>query len=97
MALFKNEYRLPFISPQIAAPMAAFAEHALPVLILLGLVTRFSAFGLLAMTLVIEVFVYPGAYPTHGVWATVLLYLIAKGPGVVSVDHLLARRYRRAS
>ena len=96
LALFKDEYRLPLISPEIAAPMAAFAEHALPLLILLGLGTRFSALGLLVMTLVIQVFVYPGAYPTHGVWATVLLYLIAKGPGVMSVDHLLARRHRQA-
>jgi len=96
LALFKDEYRLPFISPEIAAPMAALAEHALPVLLLLGLATRFSAFGLLVMTLVIQLFVYPGAYPTHGVWATVLLYLIAKGPGVVSVDCFLARRSRRA-
>jgi putative oxidoreductase len=96
LALFKEEYRLPLISPEIAAPMAAFAEHALPLLILLGLGTRFSALGLLVMTLVIQVFVYPGAYPTHGVWATVLLYLIARGPGVISVDHLLARRHRQA-
>ncbi len=96
LALFKDEYRLPLIAPEIAAPMAALAEHALPVLLLLGLATRFSALGLLGMTLVIQVLVYPGAYPTHGVWATVLLYLIAKGPGVVSVDYLLARRYRQA-
>jgi putative oxidoreductase len=94
VALFKDEYRLPFISPEIAAPMAAFAEHALPALILLGLATRFSALGLLVMTVVIEVFVYPGAYPTHGVWATVLLYLIARGPGMLSVDHLLAQKFR---
>lgn len=79
----------------IAAPMAALAEHALPVLILLGLATRFSALGLLVMTLVIQLFVYPGAYPTHGVWATVLLYLVARGPGVVSFDHLVAGRYRQ--
>lgn len=97
VALFRDEYRLPFISPEIAAPIAAFAEHALPLLLLLGLATRFSALGLLVMTLVIEVFVYPLAYPTHGVWATVLLYLIAKGPGVVSLDYLLVRRHRRAS
>ncbi len=95
IGLFRDEYKLPFIPPEIAAPMAAFAEHALPMLILLGLATRFSALGLLGMTLVIQLFVYPGAYPTHGVWATVLLYLIARGPGVVSVDHFLARGARR--
>ena len=95
IALFQDEYKLPLLAPGIAASLAALAEHALPVLILLGLGTRFSALGLLAMTLVIQLFVYPGAYPTHGVWATVLLYLIAKGPGVISVDYLLARVYRR--
>ena len=65
------------------------------VLLLLGLATRYSALALLVMTLVIEVFVYPEAYPTHGVWAAVLLYLIARGPGVISVDHLLAARMAR--
>jgi putative oxidoreductase len=72
--------------------MAAFAEHLFPLLILIGLATRFSALALLAMTAVIEIFVYPDAYPTHGVWATVLLYLVAKGPGALSIDHLIARR-----
>lgn len=92
LVLFSDEYRLPLLAPEIAAPLAALAEHALPVLLLVGLATRFSALGLLAMTLVIQLFVYPGAYPTHGVWATVLLYLVARGPGVFSIDHLLARR-----
>lgn len=91
--LFEHEYTLPLIPPLWAATLAALAEHALPVLILLGLATRLSALGLLGMTLVIQVFVYPDAYPTHGVWATVLLYLIARGPGVVSLDHWLARRW----
>lgn len=93
VALFQDEYALPLIPPTFAAPMAAFAEHVFPVLILLGLATRFSALALLGMTLVIQVFVYPGAYPTHGVWAAVLLYLIAKGPGILSIDHGIARRY----
>jgi len=72
--------------------MAATAEHLFPLLLLLGLGTRFSALALLGMTLVIEVFVYPDAYPTHGTWAAVLLYLIARGPGVLSIDNWLARR-----
>jgi putative oxidoreductase len=70
-------------------------EHILPVLILLGLGTRFAALGLLLMTAVIQILVYPGAYPTHGVWAVVLLYLMAQGPGRVSLDHLIARRWGR--
>lgn len=92
--LFRYEYNLPFIPPEIAAPLAAFAEHLFPILLLVGLATRFSALVLLIMTAVIQVFVYPDAYPTHGVWATVLLYLIARGPGVIAIDHWVARRYR---
>lgn len=94
--LFENEYALPLIPPAWAATLAAAAEHLLPVLILVGFATRLSALGLLVMTLVIQLFVYPGAYPTHGVWATVLLYLVAKGPGAMSLDHWLARRGRAA-
>ncbi|MDZ4729526.1 MAG: DoxX family protein [Xanthomonadales bacterium] len=85
--LFADEYRLPLLPPEWAAIMAASAEHVFAALILVGLATRFSALALLVMTLVIQVFVYPDAYPTHGVWAAVLLYLIAKGPGKWSLDH----------
>ncbi len=94
--LFRDEYKVPLIPPELAAPLAATAEHLLPVLILIGLATRLSALGLLAMTVVIQIFVYPGAYPTHGVWAAALLYLVATGPGAVSIDHWLARRYALA-
>ena len=90
--LFQEEYKLPFVPPELAAPMAAFAEHLFPLLLLFGLATRFSALALLGMTLVIQVFVYPGAYATHGTWAALLLYLMARGPGVFSIDHLLAKR-----
>lgn len=93
LELFRSEYRLPLLPPELAAPMAAFGEHVFPVLILLGLATRFSALALLVMTLTIQLFVYPDAYPTHGVWATVLLVLIARGPGVISLDHWLFRHY----
>ena len=91
--LFQSEYHVPLLSPEIAAHMSAFAEHFFPVLILIGFATRFSALALLGMTLVIEVFVYPDAYPTHGTWAAVLLYLMATGPGKLSIDHLIARRF----
>jgi putative oxidoreductase len=93
ITLFREEYKLPFLPPEVAAPLAATTEHLLPVLLLLGLATRFSALGLLGMTLVIQVFVYPGAYATHATWAAVLLYLVARGPGLLSIDHLLERRY----
>jgi putative oxidoreductase len=92
LALFQTEYKLPIVAPELAAPMAAFAEHLLPLLLLFGLATRFSALGLLVMTLVIQIFVYPGAYATHGTWAAVLLYLMARGPGALSIDHWLSRR-----
>jgi putative oxidoreductase len=92
LALFQYEYKLPFISPELAAPMAATAEHLFPLLILIGLGTRFSALALLGMTLVIQLFVYPDAYATHGTWAAVLLYLMACGPGMLSVDHWLTPR-----
>ena len=92
LALFQYEYNLPLIPPELAAPLTAFAEHLFPVLLLVGLATRFSALALLVMTLIIQIFVYPDAYPTHGVWATVLLYLIAKGPGRISLDYWLTRR-----
>lgn len=92
LELFRSEYRLPLLPPELAAPMAAFGEHFFPILILLGLVTRFSSLALLVMTLTIQIFVYPDAYPTHGVWAAVLLALIARGPGVISIDHWLTKR-----
>ena len=91
--LFRDEYRLPLVAPEIAAPLAAFAEHLFPLLILIGLATRLSALALLVMTATIQLLVYPDAYPTHGVWAAVLLFLIARGPGAVSVDRLIARRF----
>jgi putative oxidoreductase len=93
--LFRDEYRLPLLAPEWGALLAAWGEHLLPLLLLLGLGTRFAALGLLGMTAVIQLLVYPGAYPTHGVWAAVLLWLMARGPGVVSLDHLLARRRER--
>lgn len=92
--LFRDEYKVPLLAPEFAASLAAAAEHVLPLLLLFGLATRFSALGLLAMTAVIQIFVYPGAYATHGVWAAVLLYLVAAGPGAVSIDRWLAGRFR---
>jgi putative oxidoreductase len=90
--LFRDEYRLPVLPPELAAMLATMAEHLFPVLILVGLATRLSAAALLVMTLTIQVFVYPGAYPTHGVWAAVLLYLMKQGAGPISLDHLIGRR-----
>lgn len=93
--LFRDEYRLPLLPPELAATLAATAEHLFPLLLLLGLATRLSAAALLGMTAVIQLFVYPGAYATHATWAALLLLLLARGPGVLAVDHLLAVRWRR--
>jgi putative oxidoreductase len=97
IALFQNEYQLPVIDPTAAAYLSALGEHVLPVLLVLGLATRFAALGLLFMSAVIEIFVYPLAWPTHGVWATCFLLLIARGPGEISLDYLIARRLKPAS
>ena len=92
LPLFRDEYKLPLIDPSLAAHLAATAEHIFPVLLLLGIGTRFSALALLGMTLTIEVLVYPDAYPTHGTWASVLLMLMAQGPGKWSFDAWLRSR-----
>lgn len=95
IALFRDEYALPLIDPALAARLAAFSEHFFPILLVLGLASRFAALALLFMTAVIEIFVYPDAWPTHGVWATCFLVVIARGPGVFSLDYLIGRFYPR--
>jgi putative oxidoreductase len=95
ITLFQNEYQLPLVDPTLAAYMSAIAEHLFPVLLVIGFFTRLSALALLFMTAVIEIFVFPYAWPTHGVWATCFLLIIARGPGVVSLDYLIARHYLR--
>jgi putative oxidoreductase len=90
--LFEHEYALPVISSSLAAHLATYAEHLFPALLVIGLASRFSAAALLTMTLVIQIFVYPGAWSTHLLWASILLYLIARGPGALSLDHAIARR-----
>ena len=88
-ALFRDEYKVPLIPPEFAAHMATYAEHLLPILLVAGLFTRFAALALFGMTLVIQVFVYPAAWPTHLSWAALMLYLMGRGGGSLSVDHLL--------
>jgi len=90
--LFESEYKLPLTPPEIAAHMSAYVETFVPILLVLGLATRLSAVVLLGMTMIIEIFVYPDAWPTHLSWAAILLYLIARGGGRVSVDHAIGVR-----
>src|SRR5512144_930195 len=92
IALFADEYKLPLLAPDIAARVAAYAEHLFPILLVLGLATRFSALALLGMTAVIEILVYPLAWPTHLVWATLLLYLVVRGGGRFAADRALGLR-----
>lgn len=87
--LFRTEYNLPLISPELAAHMAAYAEHLFPLLLVLGLFTRLSALALLLMTVVIQVFVYPDAWPTHLSWVGLLLILVGRGAGLLSLDRRL--------
>ncbi|MDM0045644.1 DoxX family protein [Variovorax dokdonensis] len=90
--LFKSEYHLPLVPPEIAAHLAAYAEHLFPLLLVLGLATRLSALALLGMTAVIQIFVYPDAWPTHLSWATLMLYLVGRGAGRLSIDRALGVR-----
>ena len=92
VGLFRDEYHLPLVDPAFAAHAAAYAEHLFPILLVLGLGTRFAALALLGMTLVIEVFVYPDAWPTHLSWAAPLLLLAARGAGRFSIDRRLGLR-----
>lgn len=90
--LFRTEYALPFIPPEAAAVLATWSEHVFSILLVLGLLTRLSAAGLFAMTLTIEIFVYPDAWSTHLSWAAILLPLLFRGGGTWSLDAILFRK-----
>lgn len=92
IALFEDEYKVPILPPELAANMALTIELACPMLLVVGFLTRPAALVLLAMTAVIQIFVYPGAWPTHVQWVAMLLMLLCRGPGMISVDHLLRQR-----
>jgi putative oxidoreductase len=91
-ALFREEYKVPLLPPEFAAHAAAYAEHLGPLLLVLGLATRLSAAALLGMTAVIQIFVYPDAWPTHLSWAALLVLLVARGGGALSADRALGLR-----
>jgi len=95
--LFTEEYKVPVLPPEIAAYMAASIELTMPVLLALGLLTRPAALILLGMTAIIEIFVYPQAWPTHIQWAAMLLVLLCRGPGKASVDHLVRAHFDPAN
>lgn len=93
--LFREEYRVPVLPPELAATLATTVELGCAVALLLGLMTRLSALALLGLTAVIQVFVYPEAWPTHVQWLAFLLPLVARGAGDLSLDHLIARKLAR--
>ena len=92
LLLFQNEYRVPLVPPHLAAYMAASLELGCSTLILLGFATRLSVLALLGMIAVIQTFVYPNAWPDHIQWIGFMFILLARGPGAISVDALIARR-----
>lgn len=92
LALFADEYRVPILPPEPSAYLATAVEIGAPIALVLGLGTRLAAAAMLGMTLVIQLFVYPGSYPDHLLWAGPLLYLLWRGPGRLSLDHLIRKR-----
>ena len=95
--LFEEEYRVPLLDPTVAAGIATVQELTIPILLFLGLATRIAAIPLLGMIAVIQLFVYPNAYNEHLVWGSILVLLLTRGPGVVSLDYLIERIMSRQS
>lgn len=93
--LFEEEYRVPLLDPKVAAGIATAQELTIPILLFLGLATRVATIPLLGMIAVIQLFVYPNAYNEHLVWGSILVLLLTRGPGVVSVDYLIERTVRQ--
>lgn len=89
--LFREEYKVPLLPPDLAAYFATYAEHIFSILLVVGLASRLSALGLMVMTLTIQVFVYPEGWPEHILWFALLLLIVARGPGAISLDHLFWR------
>jgi putative oxidoreductase len=90
--LFKEEYKVPIIPPDIAAYLASYQELIGAVLLVIGLATRLTALAFIGMVAVIQIFVYPSGWPDHLLWFALLFLLVARGPGAISVDHLIWRK-----
>jgi putative oxidoreductase len=96
LALFRDIYQVPVLAPEAAAVLATAVEATVPVLFLLGLGTRLAAAATLGMTVVIQLFVVPKGYHVHALWLGPILYLLLRGPGLLSIDHALRRRFMGA-
>ena len=94
VALFRDEYRVPVLPPELAATMSATFELGCSVLILVGLATRIATLPLLGMLATIQLFVYPQAWSEHLVWGSILLFLLTRGAGSISLDHVIASAFR---
>ena len=94
--LFRDEYKVPFMDPALAARMATFNELTFSTLLFVGLATRMAALPFLGMIAVIQTFVYPQAWVEHLTWASILVFLFTRGPGAISFDHLIWRRWHAA-
>ena len=90
IALFRDEYRLPLLPPEIAAYMGTTVELSAPVLLVLGIGARFGAAALLFMTMTIQLLVYPENWPEHLMWASILAYVVTRGAGKLSIDRIIA-------
>jgi putative oxidoreductase len=95
--LFEDEYKLPLLPPAIAARMAMMNELTTSTLLFLGLATRLTTLPLFGMIAVIQIFVYPNAWPDHVLWGSILIFLLTRGPGSISIDHLIEKSTARAS
>jgi putative oxidoreductase len=91
VALFRDEYRVPVLPPAIAATMSATFELGCSALLIIGLASRLATLPLLGMIATIQLFVYPDAWSEHLVWGSILVFLLTRGPGAMSVDHVIAR------
>jgi putative oxidoreductase len=92
--LFEDEYKVPLLDPTLAARLATFTELTFPILLCVGLATRLATLPLLGMIAVIQTFVYPNAWTEHLLWASILVFLLSRGPGALSLDHLIAHFFR---
>ena len=95
--LFEEEYKVPLLDPAWAARLATFNELTFPVLLFVGLATRLATLPLLGMILVIQTFIYPQAWTEHLLWSAILVFLLTRGPGALSLDHLIEQRFCRTS
>lgn len=93
--LFEDEYKVPVLAPAVAARLAMFNELTWPIFLILGLATRFATLPLLGMITVIQIFVYPNAWPDHALWGSILIFLLTRGAGTLSLDHLIDRYFAK--